>query len=89
MLMLPPFAFLLSLLKLLNIQTGDRLHSWMSMTLQMGMRTKEPNVAWNHFNRLCQSGLCRMMAMTMRPHRMGRGALAQVIQKMLAGESGP
>ena len=53
------------------------------MMLQLGMRTKEAQVAWGHFHRICHSGLCRTVVMGMRGEKMGRSALATALQKMI------
>ncbi|CAE7436778.1 unnamed protein product [Symbiodinium sp. CCMP2456] len=53
------------------------------MMLEVGLRTKEADRAWELFARLAHSGACRAVALTMRQERLGRSALAQNIQKML------
>ncbi|CAE7243927.1 unnamed protein product [Symbiodinium sp. CCMP2456] len=59
------------------------------MMLELGMRTKEAQLAWAHLQRICHSGLRRTVVMGMRGEKMGRSALATTLQKMIAEPSGP
>ena len=59
------------------------------MMLEVGMRTPEADRAWNLLARLCHSGACRAVAMSMRRERMGRSALAKQVQQTVEGLSGP
>ncbi|CAE7742200.1 unnamed protein product [Symbiodinium sp. CCMP2456] len=59
------------------------------MVLEIGLRTREADQAWQMFTRLCHSGACRAMAMSMRADKMGRSALATNLQKMTESMSGP
>ena len=49
------------------------------MMLQLGMRTKEAQVAWGHFHRICHSGLCRTAVMGMRGEKACCITLTSVI----------
>lgn len=58
------------------------------MVLEIGMRTPDADRAWKHFQRLSHSGACRAMAMSLRPDKLGRSALANNVQKMTESMSG-
>ena len=59
------------------------------MMLEIGVRTREADRAWELLARLCQRGACRAVAMSLRQERMGRSALAKQVQQMVEGLSGP
>ncbi|CAE7764519.1 unnamed protein product [Symbiodinium sp. CCMP2592] len=59
------------------------------MVLEIGLRTREADQAWQMFTRLCHSGACRAMAMSLRADKMGRSALATNLQKMTESMSDP
>ncbi|CAE7239329.1 unnamed protein product [Symbiodinium sp. CCMP2456] len=58
------------------------------MVLEIGMRTPEADQAWKYFQRLSHSRACRAMAMSLRPDKLGRSALANNVQKMTESMSG-
>ena len=49
----------------------DHGGSVLPMMLQLGMRTREAQVAWGHFHRICHIGLRRTVVMGMRGEKMG------------------
>ena len=59
------------------------------MMLEIGVRTREADRAWELLARLCHSGACRAVAMSLRQERMGRSALAKQVQQMVEGLSEP
>ena len=54
------------------------------MMLQIGYRTPEAQLAWNHLSRLTHSGLFRTCALSFRADKMGRSALEVAIQRLLS-----
>ena len=54
------------------------------MMLQIGYRTPEAQLAWNHLSRLTRSGLFRTCALSFRAEKMGRSALEVAIQRLLS-----
>ena len=59
------------------------------MMLEVGLRTPEADRTWNILARLSHSGACRAIAATMRQERLGRSALAKLIQQQAESLSAP
>ncbi|CAE7592845.1 unnamed protein product [Symbiodinium necroappetens] len=59
------------------------------MMLEVGLRTPEADRTWNILARLSHSGACRAIATTMRQERLGRSALAKLIQQQAESLSAP
>ena len=59
------------------------------MMLEVGLRTPEADRTWSILARLSHSGACRAIAATMRQERLGRSALAKLIQQQAESLSAP